>query len=496
MLTGIDARRGDPLTPVTVKEGVHRDQIAYISERKDQFPGVQLVDSYIRHYPYGSTASQLLGYVSEISAQQLRHAKPGYRAGDKIGQTGIESSFDAYLRGQPGESKLRVDSLGNPRGSLTPTKMPQPGSSIRLTIDVRLQKAAQDALTIGMERAKAANCYGCWAANGGAIVALDPKDGSVLALASAPTFNPSVFSGRVTTAKLAAQGLTTATAPTANYPSLNRAIDGQYPPGSTFKPVTAIAAMQAGLIQPWSTLPCTGSYIAPEDKSHQVFNNWDPGVNTAMDLPTALAYSCDTYFYELGNRFFMLPPERGHLLQLWAGRFGFGAATGLDVGPEAPGLLPTPEWRQTTFKTEIDKLWKPGDSIQLAIGQKDLLVTPLQMARFYALLANGGKLVTPHVLLSVDQPGGAAPHPAPQQPQATGVDPNALDVVRRGLLEATHASFGTSAAVFGSFPVSIAGKTGTAEKAVDPGDGIMRIYNQAWWCGYGPPTTRRSSCAQ
>jgi penicillin-binding protein 2 len=490
MLSGIESRKDDPLTPVTVKEGIHRDQYYYLSEHRDKFPGVSLVDSFVRHYPYGSTASQLLGYVSEISKEQLKHAKPGYRAGDKIGQTGVEASFDAYLRGQAGQSKLRVDSLGNPRGTLTPTNLPQLGSAIRLTIDVRLQQAAQDALTIGMQRAKASNCYGCWDANGGAIVALDPKDGSILALASAPTFNPGVFSGRVTTKRLAAQGLTTATAKAANFPSLNRAIDGQYPPGSTFKPVTAIAAMQANLIQPFSTLPCTGTYTAPEDKSvpKQVFSNWDPGVNTPMDLPTALAYSCDTYFYEVGNRFFMLPSTRGHLLQGWAGRFGFGRTTGVDVGPEAPGLLPTPEWRQTQFKTKIDKLWKPGDSIQLAIGQKDLLVTPLQMARFYALLANGGKLVTPHVLEGIQQQGavGEAPHPAPQQAQSVNVDSSALAVVRQGLLEATHASFGTSAAVFGSFPIPIAGKTGTAEKSVDPGDGITRTFNQAWWCGYGP----------
>jgi penicillin-binding protein 2 len=497
MLAGIEARKGDPLTPVTVKEGIHRDQYYYLSEHKDQFPGLQLTDSFIRQYPYGATASQLLGYVAEISAQQLKHAKPGYRAGDKIGQTGIEAAFDGYLRGQSGQSKLRVDSLGNPRGQLTPSNLPRSGSAIRLTIDVRLQRAAQQALEIGMERAKASNCYGCWDANGGAVVALDPKDGSVLALASAPTFNPSVFSGRVTTKRLAAQGLTQATATTANYPSLNRAIDGQYPPGSTFKPVTALAAMQEHLIQPWSTLPCTGSYVSPNDKSvpKQVFSNWDPGVNTAMDLPTALAYSCDTYFYQLGDRFFALPPERSHPLQAWAQRFGFGRTTGLEVGPEASGLLPTPEWRlkKYTRKTDrccwqVDSLWKPGDSIQLAIGQKDLLVTPLQMARFYAMLANGGKLVTPHVLLGI-QPqgsGGAAPHPQALAPQPINVDPSALEVVREGLLEATHASFGTSTAVFGNFPVPIAGKTGTAEKSVDPGDGIMRTFNQAWWCGYGP----------
>ena len=497
MLSGIAARKGDPLTPVTVKEGISKAQYNYLAERRDQFPGVELADSYIRQYPYGATASQLVGYVSEISAQQLKHAKPGYRAGDKIGQTGIEASFDAYLRGQPGQSKLRVDSLGNPRGQLTPTSLPRPGSAIRLTIDVRLQQAAQDALTIGMERARASNCYGCWDSNGGAVVALDPKDGSVLALASAPTFDPSVYSGRVTTKRLAAQGLTQATATTANFPSLNRAIDGQYPPGSTFKPVTALAAMQEHLIQPWSTLPCTGSYTSPNDKSvpKQVFSNWDPGVNTAMDLPTALAYSCDTYFYQLGDRFFALPAERSHPLQAWAQRFGFGRSTGLEVGPEAPGLLPTPEWRQTTYTKstdkccwQVDSLWKPGDSIQLAIGQKDLLVTPLQMARFYAMLANGGKLVTPHVLLGIQQQGagGAAPYPQALAPQPISVDPSALAVVRQGLLEATHASFGTSTAVFGNFPVAIAGKTGTAEKSVDPGDGIMRTFNQAWWCGYGP----------
>jgi len=206
-----------------------------------------------------------------------------------------------------------------------------------------------------------------------------------------------------------------------------------------------------------------------------------------MDLPTALAYSCDTYFYQLGNDFYLLPPERGHPLQVWAGRFGFGQYTGVDVGPESKGLLPTPEWRKSHFNSAIDKLWKPGDSIQLAIGQKDLLVTPLQMARFYALIANGGKLVTPHVLLGIEQgAAGAIPHPTVPSPQSINVDPQALTVVRSGLLEATHASFGTSTAVFGSFPVAIAGKTGTAEKFVDPGDGIMRKFDQAWWCGYGP----------
>jgi penicillin-binding protein 2 len=212
-------------------------------------------------------------------------------------------------------------------------------------------------------------------------------------------------------------------------------------------------------------------------------------------MPTALAISCDTYFYALGNAFYLLPASYGHPLQAWASSFGFGRKTGIDVGPEATGLLPTPEWRQRTFtpKTDpccwrLDSSWKPGDSIQMAIGQKDLLVTPLQMARFYALIANGGKLVTPHLLLSVDQSitGGAAPHPAAPAAQQINIDPNYLDVVRRGLYKATHDPLGTSSAVFGNFPVEIAGKTGTAEKAIDPGDGYARLFNQSWWCGYGP----------
>jgi penicillin-binding protein 2 len=385
-------------------------------------------------------------------------------------------------------AELRVDSLGRPRGQVTPATLPRPGSAIRLTIDLKLEEAAQSALAYGIQRARDSNCYGCWDARGGAIVALDPHDGSVLALASAPTYEPGAYSGRVTTRALAAQGLTPATAKEMNYPALDRALVAGYPPGSTFKPVTALAAMQEHLVSAGSLLPCTGSYSAPEDRAHQVFKNWDPYVNQAMDMPTALAYSCDTYFYQLGNDFYELPPERGHPLQAWASRFGFGRPTGIDVGPEYGGLLPTPEWRQRHFTSAIDRLWKPGDSIQLAIGQKDLLVTPMQMARFYALIANGGKLVTPHLLLDVEQSGagGAAPHPAPAAAQQINVDPAALDVVRRGLLEATHASFGTSTAVFGSFPFTIAGKTGTAEKVVDPGDGIPRLFNQSWWCGYGP----------
>jgi penicillin-binding protein 2 len=486
MLKGIAARKGDPLTPVIVKEPVGEPQINYLKEHLNEFRGLAFQDSFLRHYPHGPLAAQLLGYVSEVSKPELKQHPAGVRAGDKVGQAGIESAFDAYLRGTPGSDQLRVDSLGRPLGSVAHAAWPTPGDAVRTTLDLPLQQAAQRALVYGMQLARDSNCYGCWDANGGAIVALDPHDGSVLALASSPTYNPGVYSGRVTKKALAAEGLAPETARAKNYPALDRALVAGYPPGSTFKPVTALAAMQQHLVSPYANEPCTGSYTSPHDRAHQVFKNWDPFVSAQINMPTALAMSCDTYFYRLGDAFYGLPPGAGHPLQAWASSFGFGRRTGIDVGPEYGGLLPTPEWRQKTFKTAIDKLWKPGDSIQLAIGQKDLLVTPMQMARFYALIANGGKLVTPHVLLDVEQGGGATPHPAAPAPQQTGVTPAALTVVQQGLLEATHASFGTSTAVFGSFPVQIAGKTGTAEKAIDPGDGIARLFNQSWWCGYGP----------
>jgi penicillin-binding protein 2 len=323
----------------------------------------------------------------------------------------------------------------------------------------------------------------------------------VLAMASSPTFRPSVYSGRIDPAELKPL-LNQQAAEQANFPGLNRALDVAYPPGSTFKPVTALAALEERLISAYQTLPCTGSYSVPNEFGGppQVFKNWDPYVNQQMTMPVAIAASCDTYFYKLGHQFFDLPESRGHPLQNWASRFGFGASTGIDVGPETPGLLPTPEWREATYTKEtdpkgwqIDRLWKPGDSIQLAIGQKDLLVTPMQMARFYSLIANGGRLVTPHVVADVEQPGPNGQPPAvlrrfaPAPPLPSGVDPLALAVVRDGLYQATHTSYGTSSGVFANLPIPVAGKTGTAEKVVRlPGYPNGKLEDQSWWCGYGP----------
>jgi penicillin-binding protein 2 len=247
-------------------------------------------------------------------------------------------------------------------------------------------------------------------------------------------------------------------------------------------------------MKPYDEIACTPTYTAYQ----QVFKNWTPLIDQPMDLMTALTESCDTYFYELGRRFYVLPPDRGHPLQNWANRFGLGELTGVDIGPQTAGLMPTPEWRREAYPsskgyTEIDRTWKPGYSIQLAIGQGQLLVTPLQMARFYAMIANGGKLVTPHLGDDVEisgsngQPQRVLRRFGAQPPQPTGVDPTALSYVQRGLEEATHSPLGTSYGVFGNFKVDIAGKTGSAEKLVSlPGYPTAQNLTQSWWCGYGP----------
>jgi penicillin-binding protein 2 len=279
---------------------------------------------------------------------------------------------------------------------------------------------------------------------------------------------------------------------------VNRAIAGLYPPGSTFKPVTALAAMEEGLLSPYSTIDCPASWSVPPGRDGKTvfggtFNNWNGTSSGPLTLPAALEQSCDTYFYQLGWDFYNQPGKR-QPLQEWAARWGFGRPTGIDIGGEATGLLPTIPWRRRTYtaKTDpnwqLDRLWKPGDSVQLAIGQKDLTVSPLQMARFYAMLANGGKIVRPHLLDQVEEPGTRRTGPlvlrrySSPPPVDSRIDPSMLAAVQAGLYGATHGSQGTASAVFSSFPTAISGKTGTAQKFVQG----LGLLDQSWFCGYGP----------
>jgi penicillin-binding protein 2 len=493
ILAQLTRHAGDPLTPIVVQRGLKQDQIFYLKEHNAQFPGVRLANSYLRKYPYQSLAAQVLGYVGQITKEEYATMKKrGYQPTDLIGQAGVEASYDTYLRGKDGKAQLTVDSRGRRKGAITQISRATPGQALRLTIDIGLQRAAERALVYGIQRAHDASYAH---ADGAAIVAMDPRDGAILAMASYPTYQPSIFVGRKDPAKLAPL-LDNAAADAANHPGINRAISAVYPPGSTFKVVTALAAMEEHLVTPFDQLACT-----PDFKAYgTTFHNWTNLINQSVDLPTALAMSCDTYFYELGKRFYLLPSDRGHPLQGWAHRLGLGDKTLIDVGPEVPGLIPTPEWRCKNYGGPpcvgyVDRIWKPGYSIQMAIGQGQITTTPLQMTRLYAVIANGGKLVTPHIADDVEiagnkgQPIRVLRRFGAQPPQPTNIDPTALTYVQRGLEEATHSSIGTSSGVFGNYPIDIVGKTGSAEKLVKlPGFPYPSNQTQSWWCGYGPRT--------
>jgi penicillin-binding protein 2 len=484
----VDEGRSDPLTPITVKTSVGQAQRDYLFEHRAEFPGIEIAPVFLRDYEYSTLAAHVLGHVGEISPEELKRLrKDGYRGGDRIGKAGIEAAYDTYLRGKDGLAQIRVDSLGNQVSDLELRREKTPGYALRLTLDIRLQRAAEEALQHGINLAHQNDN---WAANGGAIVAMDPRDGGILALASAPTFKPSVYVGNVDPEKLAPLVEADA-AREANSPGLNRALAGLYPPGSTWKPVTALAAMQEHVVGAYDSLQCKP--VAYYGLDRHAFRNWNPYTNRPMTVAEALAESCDTYFYEIGDRFYQRGGDGRVRMQQWARKFGFGAPTGLDIGGEEEGLLPTPDWRWKTFESDWDRAWNPGDSIQLAIGQKDLLVTPLQMTAFYAMLANGGNVVTPHLVSNVEQTGAkGSPRVvvrrfAPRLPRSSSVDPGALLAVRDGLYRATHASAGTSSGIFGNYDIPISGKTGTAEKVVAlPGYPSDHLEDQSWWCGWGP----------
>ena len=471
------ARKDDVLTPVTISTDVPDAKVNYLLEHQNDFPGVQINQVSLRRYDQGGIAAQILGHVGEISKEQLEaRAEDGYAAGDRIGQAGVEAAYDLYLRGQPGVGRVSVDALGRVKSAREYQQLPEAGDNVRLTIDADLQRVAEEAIAYGI---RIAHEDGRWAAAGGALVAMDPDTGEILALASNPTFDPRIFTGRVEQ-----KDLNRLKDPSRNVPTLNRAVAGLYPPGSTFKPVTALAALEEGMVAPDELIQCTPKEVV----DGQTFTNWDPFVNEPMQMTTALAASCDTYFYQVGLRFYERPDSP---LQKWARKMGFGSATGVDLGPEEGGLMPTPEWRRRYFKTEIDKIWTSGDSVQLAIGQGDVLVTPLQLTRFYAMVANGGKLVEPHIVKAVEEPSSPGQPPvvlrpyAPKPPKDVQLSAGHLRVIQQGLYAATHESYGTSSGIFGAFPIEIVGKTGTAEKFVRL-PGFQGLQDQAWWCGYGP----------
>ncbi|MDX6652899.1 MAG: penicillin-binding protein 2 [Solirubrobacterales bacterium] len=443
-----------PQGPLTLRRGVPYDRIFYLQENQSRFPGVSIERVFVRRYKGANLAAQMFGNVGEVTAEQLK--QPGYQRliqGDIVGQSGLEYTYDRFLRGQAGATKIQVDALGRPKGQVN-LKPAITGNTLQLTIDEAVQRAGERAL----------------ASRGlpGGFVVMDVKTGEVLGLGSYPTFDPAVFTRSLTKATYRRL-----TSKATGAPLFNRAIGGAYPTGSTFKPITALAALNGGLITP-STIIVDGGSIKVGGIE---FKNSGGGLGFgAIDLPTALKFSSDVFFYILGQQ----AEQKGEGIQKWAQLLGLGARTGIDLPGELSGLIPTPEWRNRLYRRhQTDRPWSVGDNINLAVGQGDLQADPLQMAVAYAAIANGGEVLRPHVGGQVEDAAGRVLQEIRPPPRRhVNIKPEYRQAILDGLHLAADSPGGTSYKVFGAFPTQIAGKTGTAER---PGQ-----QDQSWFVALAP----------
>lgn len=443
-----------PYSPVTLKTDVGMRTVFYLEENQPQFQGVEVKRVFLRRYPYRTIGAHLFGTTGEVTDQQLKQGRyAGVTLGDRVGQSGIEYTYDRYLRGRNGASRIQVDALGRPKGELA-VKDPTPGKQLRLSIDLSLQKVGQQALA----------GYG----KPGAFVAMDPKNGEVVGLGSSPSFDPNVFAKTIRQSDY--KRLTSA----ANgAPLANRATQGLYPTGSTFKLITATAALESGLISAASVLFDGGSLTV----GGVTFKNAGGVSHGALALSRALQVSSDVFFYRLG---LMADQRGGNVIQKWARRLGVGRPTGIDIPGEAGGLVPTPAWRDRLFKKgQTDRPWTPGDNINLAVGQGDLQADPLQMAVAYSAIANGGYVITPHVGMRVEDASGRVQQEIQPRPRRKlRISAQTRSAIMGGLRAAANDAGGTSAPVFEGFPITVAGKTGTAERGAQ-GD-------QSWYVVAAP----------
>ncbi|MDD5236477.1 MAG: penicillin-binding protein 2, partial [Candidatus Omnitrophica bacterium] len=426
-----------PFSPVAVAENLDRQQAIRVEMFSYDLPAVLLHTTPKRNYPYANLACQLLGYLGQIDYWRLTKLEDyGYKTKDIVGYGGIEERYDYYLRASEGGLQVEVDHRGRFKRTLG-YKYPANGKDVQLTLDLSLQKIAEDALSEN--------------GNKGAIVLLDPSTGEILAMANSPSFNPDLF---ITGSPSALQKIFN----DPDSPLLNRSIGAALQPGSIFKLVTAISALATHKISPGTTFFCPGSMRV----GRRTFSCWN--THGQQNLYQAIAHSCDVYFYHTG---LAAGPEA---ISEFAVRFGLSKPTGIDLPQEAGGFVSSPAWRKTVRKQG----WYDGDTANFSIGQGETLTTPLQLARMMAVFANGGYLVTPYVVKAIDGKDVSANR---RRFQAIGADREFINVVRRGLRQVVSDEHGT-ADILNMSKVAIAGKTGTAESPPH--------QPHSWFAGFFP----------
>jgi penicillin-binding protein 2 len=457
-----------PYANITLKQDVSTAVRDYISERKNRFPGVEVESVFLRSYPHKELAAQIFGTVGEISPGEIKESRfRGIKQGTIVGKGGLEYTYDRYLRGKAGATRIQVDAFGRPKGNF-PERLPVQGKQLKLSLDLDLQRAGQEAMseaggipiTEGVKN------------RGGAFVAMDPRTGEVLAMGSYPSFDPNIFAK-----PLRQSTFNKLNSEENGAPLVDRAVNGLYPTGSTFKLITSVAALQSGTITPDTVIDDPGSIQI----GNIVFQNAGKAAHGAIALRDALRVSSDVYFYRLGAQ---MNGIGGNILQKWARRLGLGRRTGIDLPGESDGLIPSPAWRDRLYRKKLtDRPWSVGDNVNLAVGQGDLQCTPLQLATAYSTVVNDGKVPTPHLGLRIEDAGGRLLQKVDPPPaRRVKIDPAYRQAILDGLQAAASQPGGTSADVFAGFGHTVMGKTGTAER---PGQG-----DQSWYVAYAPDQRR------
>jgi penicillin-binding protein 2 len=467
--------RQSPLRPALIVIDTPEEARVRIAEHPDEYPGLEVRTLMLRSYPNGQTAPHVLGYVGEVNQDDL-DAHDGYVTGDTIGRAGIEAAYEDELRGEPRLDTYEVDPTGRPVGEPVKTEDGTVGEDVQLTLDLDVQRVAEQSLASAIEQAKTRS-YKTelgqfeFKAPGGAVVVLDAATSAVVASASFPTFSLAQFNGGITQDDWAV--LTDEHGPK---PLNNRAIQGLYAPGSTFKLVTAIAATRDGVISPDRWYVDKGSVLIGADK--QPYENAGGDPKGPVNLSMAVSVSSDTYFYELGYEFWKRwnagDANGGYGIQRAAREFGFGSKTNVEIS-EAAGRVPDAEWKRAFVKELYDneadqqanEPWWPGDNVNLSVGQGDLVVTPLQLANAYAAFFNGGTLNTPHIAdVVTNEKGKVVERVRPKPLGRLQFDPATYNALMAGFSGAVNDEDGTAHAAFAGFPldiVPVAGKTGTAQ---------------------------------
>jgi penicillin-binding protein 2 len=426
---------------VPIRQRLSDEEVARFAVHRHEFPGVEIQTRLTRNYRYATVASHALGYVGAISEQEVTHIDPSDYAGlSTIGKLGVELAYEPELRGKAGFRQVLVNAQGRAverQGAFTPkleTRAPLAGDDITLAMDIQAQLAAESALT-GLR---------------GAVVALDPGTGDVIAFASTPNFDPNAFAKGISAKEY--NDLAT----NIDRPLFNRALRGVYPPGSTVKPLVAIAGLETPGFDPNDRRYCKGYYMLPG--SVHRYRDWRKEGHGSVDMHEAIAQSCDVYFYQVANT---VGIER--LSQLFT-RFGLGQLTGIDVGGEKPGLVPSPEWKRQTFPKGEAQTWFPGETVIVGIGQGYLLATPLQLATVAAKIAARGRTFAPRMVTAIrDARRGATEVLAPKPLPVVAAEPAHWDTVISGMVGVTSFPNGTARMAWKGSPYTVAGKSGTAQ---------------------------------